>query len=284
MEWWMLICFRQFLRVSCTCSSNYSVYDGECTYTHLLHAHFFCAQRAHSVLRTSSCVSHTRKAQVSWKRCLSHECHFSPSRLLPSHVSPTLAVSARSLRDHSRQRLHWRSRPRVLAELSRPESEGHAQLRTCIAKLGYLTKSDANTGYEPKKFGKKTSVDDDTTLINNPKHNISDFSKTTKENIRQFGVPTVFETSVSHDFFMMILLFRWKAKKACNRETVARQREREEREGFVISVALSMSTKDQRNGISEESQKILFWRVSANSILMDEISENIFDEELNKLL
>ena len=101
-------------------------------------------------------------------------------------------------------------------------------------------------------------MDDDTTLINDPKHNISDFSKTTNKNIRQFGVPTVFETSVSHVFFMMILLFRWKAKKACNRETVARQREREEREGFVINVAQSMSTKDQRNGISEESQKILF--------------------------
>ena len=38
-----------------------------------------------------------------------------------------------------------------IAVLSRPESAGHAQLRTCIAKFGYLAKSDANTGYEPKK-------------------------------------------------------------------------------------------------------------------------------------
>ena len=59
-------------------------------------------------------------------------------------------------------------------------------------------------------------------------------------------------------FLIMILLFRLKAKKACNRETVVRQREIQERGGFVISAAESMSKKDQRNSISEESQKILF--------------------------
>ena len=55
-----------------------------------------------------------------------------------------------------------------------------------------LAQSDANTGYEPKKFDKNTSVDDDTTLINDLNHKFSDFSKTTNENTRQFGVPTVF--------------------------------------------------------------------------------------------
>ena len=34
---------------------------------------------------------------------------------------------------------------------------------------------------------------------------------------------------------------------------------------------------------SEESKKNLLWDLSENSILMDEISENIFNEELNKL-
>ena len=79
-------------------------------------------------------------------------------------IYPFVAVPARSLRDHSRLRLHWRPRPHVLAVLTCPESAGHAQLRTCIAKFGYLAKSDANTGYERKKFDKNTSVDDDTTL------------------------------------------------------------------------------------------------------------------------
>ena len=36
----------------------------------------------------------------------------------------------------------------LLAELSRPKSTGHAQLRTCIEEFGFLAKSDANTGYE----------------------------------------------------------------------------------------------------------------------------------------
>ena len=30
----------RFLKVSYTCSSDYSVYDGGCAYTHLSHAHF----------------------------------------------------------------------------------------------------------------------------------------------------------------------------------------------------------------------------------------------------
>ena len=106
-----------------------------CTHTHLSHAHFFCARRAHCVLRTSSCVSHRRMAQVSRKRCLLHIGHTSPSRLLHSHVSPVLAVPWRSLRDHSRQRLHWRPHPHDLAVLSRPASAGHAPLRTCITKV-----------------------------------------------------------------------------------------------------------------------------------------------------
>ena len=53
----------------------------------------------------------------------------------------------------------------------------------------------------------------------------------------------------------MILFFRERerAKKACNRETVAKDREREEREGSVISVAESMSKKGQRNSIGSHS-------------------------------
>ena len=97
-----------------------------------------------------------------------------------------------------------------------------------------------------------TSVDNDTVLINDLNHNFSDFSKTTNENTRQIGVPTVFESSVSR-VLMMILLFVLEVKKACNRETVARQREMEEREGFVINVAELMSKKSRRNSIRSSS-------------------------------
>ena len=123
----------------------------------------------------------------------------SPSRLLPSHVSPVFfAVPARSLRDHSWLRLHWRPHLHDLAVFSRPKSAGHAPLRICIAKFGYLARSDANTGYERKEFDKVTFVDNDTMPIDDSNHDFSDFSKTTNENIRQFGVHIMFEFSVSH--------------------------------------------------------------------------------------
>ena len=48
-----------------------------------------------------------------------------------------------------------------------------------------------HTGYEPKEFDKITSVDGDTTPINDPNYDsISDFSKTTRECTGLFGVPT----------------------------------------------------------------------------------------------
>ena len=87
----------------------------------------------------------------------------------------------------------------VLAELTCPESAGHAHLRTSSEKLGYLAKSALNTGYEPKKFDKSTSVDNDTMLIDDSDLNeISDFSKNARENSGLFGVLTMFESSVSH--------------------------------------------------------------------------------------
>ena len=63
-----------------------------------------------------------------------------------------------------------------------PKSAGHPQLRTSIEEFGFLATSGLNTGYEPNEFDKITSVEDDTTLINDPDHNTSDFSKTTNEN------------------------------------------------------------------------------------------------------
>ena len=207
----------------------------------------------HIFLRTSArlhACAHTRVAQVPETGSL-HVCHISPSRLLPSHVSFILAVPWRSLRDHSRLRPHRRSRPHVLAVLTRPKSAGHAPLRTCIAKFGYLTKSDANTGYDPKKFGKNTSVDDDTTLINDPDQNTSDFSKTMNENTSQFGVHTVFESSVLHVSHSL----RW----WCNRETVARQRKKNEK------VLWSVQSRCQRkvNG----TVLVWVWRVTENPVL-----------------
>ena len=203
MEWWMFIFSlarifhdRVFLGVSYTCSRNYSVYYGG-EHTLACRTHIFLhVARSQSHSHIFMRVTYTHGSSVC-KKVFAHVSFLSPSRHLPSHVSPILALPWRSLRDQSRLRLHWLRHPRDLAVLSRPESAGHAPLRTCIAKFGYLAKSDANTGFEPKEFHKITSVENDTMLINEPNHNFSDFSKTTNENTRQFGVPTVFESSVS---------------------------------------------------------------------------------------
>ena len=67
MEWWLFIFSlnRFFNRVSYTCSSNYSVYDGRCTHTHLSHAHF----SAHSALTAYFTHLHTCHIHV-WLKCL----------------------------------------------------------------------------------------------------------------------------------------------------------------------------------------------------------------------
>ena len=94
-------------------------------------------------------------------------------------------------------------------------------------------------GCQPKEFDKISSPDGDTTLINDPNYDdTSDFSKITRENTGLFGVSTMLEASVSH-------VSHGESKDSMHRETVARQREREreEREGSVISVAESMAKK-----------------------------------------
>ena len=186
-------------------------------------------------------------SRVSAVRMSSSLCHLTFS-LLIFHPSLLLLF----LDCHSRPRPHRLWRPRLPAELS----DLKAQVKRTPHEdelFGYRAKSALNTGYEPKKFDKNTSVDDDATLINDPDHNFWDFSKTMNENARQFGVHTVFESSVLNFFALVILFLREKVKKACNRETVAWQRETEEREGFAISVAKSMSMKSRRNSIRSHS-------------------------------
>ena len=60
----------------------------------------------------------------------------------------------------------------------------------------FMGKNNVNnthsTGDEPKQPDKTTSVDGDTTPINDPdQDSISDFLKTTRENTGLFGVPSV---------------------------------------------------------------------------------------------
>ena len=231
---------------------------------------FSCAQRAHFVLHTfHACHTHAWLKVMS-KRCLSHVCLGSLSRFLPSHVSPILAVPARSLRDQSWQRLHCRSRPHVLAVLSRPESAGHAPLRTCIAKFGYLAKS-------AQRVRQKYFCGQWHDALNDPDRFASDFSKTTNENTSQFGVLTMFESSVLHVFHWWFCSSDRKQRKHAIGKPLL-DREKQKKEKVWRSV---MQSRCQRkvNG----TVLVWVWRVTENSILMDEISENIFNEELDKL-
>ena len=134
-----------------------------------------------------------------------------------------------------------------------PKSAGQTHFRTSAGEFGQLADPTRSTSYEPKEFDKITSVDGDTTPINDPNHDsMSNFSKITRENTEQFGVPSMFETSVSHVSHGEFALQR-EIQESVPRETVARQRERAEREGSLISVAESMSRKSRRKRIKSHS-------------------------------
>ena len=192
-------------------------------YTHSVsHAHFSDTFSLRGVQ-----TSRTRMA-----RCLRCACQISPSHLLPHGHLDTSFSSAPSL-----------------PNCSRCKSAGQAHFRTSAEESGYLADPTHSASYEPKEFDKIASADGDTTSINGPNDdNISDFSKITRENTGLFGVSTRLEASVSN-------VSHGESKDSMHRGTVAgqRKREKEEREGSVISVAESMSKKSRRNSIRSHS-------------------------------
>ena len=121
------------------------------------------------------------------------------------------------------------SRPHsCLHSLCRTVPDPKARVKRTSARaagsFGYLADSTHSAGCEPKEFDKISSADGDTTPINDPNYdNTSEFSKITRENTGLFGVTTMLGASVSH-------VSHGESKDSMHRETVARQREREERE------------------------------------------------------
>ena len=185
--------------------------------------------------------THTRGS-----RCLQCACHTSPSH--PLHF---LTFDPSSLLfPHGHFDTSFPSAP-SLPNCSRSKRADPAHFRTSGQEFGCLADPAHSTGYEPEEFDKNSSADGDTTPINDPNYdNISDFSKITRENTGPFGVSTMLEAFVSHIYHGGFALQR-ESKESIPQETVARQRQ--EREGAVISVTESMSKKCRPNSIRSHS-------------------------------
>ena len=105
------------------------------------------------------------------------------------------------------------------------------------------------------------NADDDARPNNDPDHDSTfDLSKTTHDNTRWFGVPTVCENSVSQ-ISRGDLALQEESKESLTRETEGKQRLRRDRAGSVISVGESMSrksTEQYKESFSSDSPRVLF--------------------------
>ena len=174
--------------------SIFSVSRSRTHHTHSLHAHFSGVHtlRVHFAHFHACTFTHGSRLQCACRHlsfvspspfsCFTRPCSCCSckvtSRPLPATTLPTV-TSTTSCRTFPT----WKRRSSALRTRT-----------SCLATWP----SSFPTGHEPKEFDKITSVDNDTTLINDQNHSISDFSKTTNENTRQFGVHTVLESSVLH--------------------------------------------------------------------------------------
>ena len=255
-----------------------------CTHTPTCCTHIFL--RTARSLRTSHTLMHVNThAWLKSQVLVACACHISlSSHLLPSHVSPVLApaVPWRSLRDHSRlrpRRPHWRSCPHDLAELSRPESAGQAD--SARGRAGWLSgQVVTNTGYEPKRVRQDHFRGQwhDAHQRSGPQFlRLLENHKREHETIRCFhSVWILFFAR-----FSLVILFLWKkAKKACNRETVARKREKETKEKVLWSVLQSrcQGKVDGTVWFSEESKNSVLKsleRRAQQAILGENCSETI---------
>ena len=171
--------------------------------------------------------------------------HVVTSRLLPfsmmfrpsSSAPPTPSL----LFPHGQR--DWSAVSDIFSDLPGAKIAGPAHSDKCEDVSGYLAASFHSTGYEPKQSDKMVLADDDATPINDPDHDsISKVSKTTLDNTGWFGVPAVWESSVSQI-------------DSLTRETEGKQRMRGDRDGSVISVGESLSRRSRRNSTRSHSHK-----------------------------
>ena len=238
-----------------------------CTYTHLLHAHF----SAHSACTIT--FAHLRACHThAWLKWCLHVCPLSLAfSLLMYH--PFFAVSVRRLSlslsldfpvhtflpylpvlQAQGKRISARGREVWLSGQVRPQHKFWAQ----------RVRQDQFCGQWHDAHWRSRSQWN-LWLLKNTHSRTLDCSV-----FPQFLNPQL------RTFLMMILLFKWKAKKACIGKPIARQRERKEKVLWSV-----LQSRCQRK-VDGTILGVIVFRLSENSILMDEISENIFNEELDK--
>ena len=212
MEWWNFLVVKLHTHVeAATLCATTGVHTLTCC------SHIFCAQRDHCVLRTSSCVSHTHGSR-SWKRCLLH-AHVVPLDF--SHVSPVSVCCFCTVTSRPTLPTH----PSTRSGRTFPaQKRGSSALRTRTSSLATWPRPSSSQVYEPKEFDKITFVHVDTPPINDPDHNMSDFSKTTRENTGHSVLNPLFCTFLIGDFAL-----QRESKESMLRETVARQKKRGKR-------------------------------------------------------
>ena len=187
---------------------------------------FFCCTVC---LRTSAhlhaCHTAWLKAQVSVKKVFACVSLISPSRFLPLMIHPSSLLFLHG---------HFETNPdydltadsdihMILPYFPVLKVQEMRHSALAIAMFGYLTRSDANTGYEPKEFDMITPW-----IMTRCSSTIrSTISPTSRKPRTRTLNSLVFPQCLNPLFrsvLMMILLFRWKAKHAVGKPLLDREK------------------------------------------------------------
>ena len=176
--------------------------------------------------------------------------HLSLTHLLPSHVSPVLApaVPWQPPRYHS-----WLWRPRLPAELSRPESAGQAHSARGRAVLATWPSS-----FLPQVMSPRSSTRSLPWMMTRPSSTMRTTMSPTSRKPRTGTLVNLVFTQCLNPLFCTFLIGDFvplRESKESMQSGNRCNRERDEREGFVISVADGTVL----GACSSDSQRILFW-------------------------
>ena len=257
-------------------STNYCVCDGQCTHTHLLHVHLLvyihCAYTSHILMR----VTHMHGSRVSAVRmsCLPWLTFsllmFHPSLLMSSllfldghfETTPDCDLTDFDVHDFPQ------NFPDLKAQVKRTPNEDELS--------GYLAKSAFNRRLWAQEVRQDHICGQwhDAHWRSRPRY--LRLFENHRRNIGQFGVSAEFEFSVSHVFHWWFCFSERKQRKHATGKQLL-DREKEKKEKVLWSVL----------------QGWCQWKVDGTelgvisthrSILMIEISEYTWSEELNKLV